>query len=74
MLKQQSSIPEPLQIISITAKEATAIDDAIFAHLCYLRRLPSDQHHEQMLLLYQFQQRLLQQTQHPHPEESNSGK
>ncbi|GHO97980.1 hypothetical protein KSF_080280 [Reticulibacter mediterranei] len=74
MLKQQSSIPEPLQILSITADEVTAISDAIFAHLCYLRHMPSNQHQEQMLLLHQFQQRLLQQTKRPLPEEGESGK
>jgi hypothetical protein len=73
MLKQQSSIPELLQIISITADEASAIDDAIFAQLSYLRRMPTNQHQEQMLLLHQFQQRLFRQTQHPLPEEGESG-
>jgi hypothetical protein len=73
MLKQQSSIPEPLQIISITADEASAIDDAIFAQLSYLRRMPTNQHQEQVLLLHQFQQRLLRQTQYPLPEEGESG-
>ena len=72
MLKQQSSMPEPLQIISITADEASAIDDAIFAHLSYLSRMPTNQHQEHMLLLHRFQQRLLRQTQRPLPEESES--
>jgi hypothetical protein len=65
---------EPLRIISITADEAIAIDDAIFAHLCYLRRMPGSQYQEQMLLLHRFQLRLLQQTEHLLPEEGESGK
>jgi hypothetical protein len=74
MLKQQSSIPEPLQIISVTADEAIAISDAIFAHLCYLRRMPDNQYQEQMLLLHRFQQRLLQQTEYSRSGGSESGK
>ena len=74
MLKQQSSIPEPLQIISITTDEAIAIGDAIFAHLCYRRRMPTNQYQEQMLLLHRFQQRLLQQTKRLPLEGSKSGK